>query len=97
MSTLAIVIMVLVVVIGVPFTLWWWKIADRWASDEHKRFKPRDGGATAGHAPGVGGGSGPMKRSGGGPAPNPFARGAGERPVERVVITEFDSKDTPRG
>jgi hypothetical protein len=44
-STLAVVIMVLVVVLGVPFTLWWWKIADRWASDEHKRFKPKPGGA----------------------------------------------------
>lgn len=28
-------------VLGVPFTLWWWKIADRWADAEHKRFKPK--------------------------------------------------------
>jgi len=34
-----IIVMVLVVVIGVPFTLWWWRIADRWADAEHKRFK----------------------------------------------------------
>lgn len=26
-------------ILGVPFTLWWWKIADRWADDEKKRFK----------------------------------------------------------
>ena len=34
----------LIVIIGaVPATLWWWKIADRWADGEHKRFatKPR--------------------------------------------------------
>ena len=35
---LMIVSMVLTVVIGVPFVLWWWKIADRWADDEAKRF-----------------------------------------------------------
>jgi hypothetical protein len=33
------VVMVLVVVLGVPFTLWWWKQADKWADSEHKRFK----------------------------------------------------------
>jgi len=33
-----IVICVLVVVVGIPFTLWWWKLADRWADAEHKRF-----------------------------------------------------------
>lgn len=35
-----IVIMVLVVFVGVPFTLWWWKLADKWMDAEHKRFKP---------------------------------------------------------
>lgn len=29
----------LVVVVGIPFTLWWWKVADKWADAEHKRFK----------------------------------------------------------
>jgi hypothetical protein len=33
------IIMVLVVVIGIPFTLWWWKQADRWADAEHRRFR----------------------------------------------------------
>lgn len=33
-----IVICVLVVVVGVPFTLWWWKQADKWADAEHRRF-----------------------------------------------------------
>ena len=33
-----IVICVLVVVLGVPFTLWWWKQADKWADAEHRRF-----------------------------------------------------------
>jgi hypothetical protein len=28
----------LIIVIGVPFVLYWWKFADRWASEEHKRF-----------------------------------------------------------
>ena len=31
----------LIVVLGVPFTLWWWKLADRWADSEHKRFKEK--------------------------------------------------------
>ena len=36
-----IVVMVLVVVLGVPFTLWWWRQADKWADHEHKRFKTK--------------------------------------------------------
>jgi hypothetical protein len=39
--TLMWVLMVAVVVVGVPFTLWWWKQADKWADVEHKRFKPK--------------------------------------------------------
>lgn len=36
------VILGLIVIVGaVPATLWWWKIADRWADAEHKRFAPR--------------------------------------------------------
>lgn len=35
---------VLIVVLGVPFVLIWWRVADRWADDKHKRFKPRDTG-----------------------------------------------------
>ncbi len=30
-----------IVVIGPPFTLWWWKMGDKWADAEHKRFKPK--------------------------------------------------------
>lgn len=35
------ILAVLIAVLGVPFTLWWWKIGDRWADEEHKRFKPK--------------------------------------------------------
>lgn len=28
-----------VIVLGVPFLLVWWKLADRWADEEHKRFR----------------------------------------------------------
>lgn len=35
------IVLILIFVVGVPFTLWWWKMADRWADTEHKRFKPR--------------------------------------------------------
>lgn len=35
------IVLVLIIVVGVPFTLWWWKKADRWADAEHKRFKPK--------------------------------------------------------
>jgi len=33
-----VIIMALIVLIGVPVTLWWWKQADKWADGEHKRF-----------------------------------------------------------
>jgi hypothetical protein len=33
-----------VLLLGVPFVLIWWRIADRWADEEHKRFKDRDAG-----------------------------------------------------
>jgi hypothetical protein len=33
--------MALIIIIGIPFTLWWWKVADQWADSEHKRFKPK--------------------------------------------------------
>jgi hypothetical protein len=39
--TLMWIIMGLVVIIGVPFTLWWWKQADKWADSEHRRFKEK--------------------------------------------------------
>jgi hypothetical protein len=26
-------------ILGVPFVLLWWRLADRWADAEHKRFK----------------------------------------------------------
>lgn len=35
------VVMVLVVGVGVPFVLWWWRQADKWADAEHKRFKQK--------------------------------------------------------
>lgn len=44
---LMIAIIVLCVVIGIPATLFWWKIADRWADTEHKRFPQRSGGPAA--------------------------------------------------
>ncbi len=31
-----------VIVVGIPFMLIWWKIADTWADSEHKRFKSRE-------------------------------------------------------
>lgn len=40
--TAAYVIMALCVILGVPFTLWWWREADKWADAEHKRFKPKE-------------------------------------------------------
>lgn len=30
-----------ILLIGPPFTLWWWKVGDKWADAEHKRFKPK--------------------------------------------------------
>jgi len=33
------VVMAIVVAVGVPFVLLWWRVADRWADGEHKRFK----------------------------------------------------------
>lgn len=33
------IIVGLVVAVGIPFTLWWWKTADQWADAEQKRFK----------------------------------------------------------
>lgn len=40
--TAAYVIMALCVLLGVPFTLWWWREADKWADAEHRRFKPKE-------------------------------------------------------
>lgn len=37
MNGLAAVMMVLVVVLGIPFVLWWWKLADKWADDESRK------------------------------------------------------------
>lgn len=34
-------VVALIVLLGVPFTLWWWRKADQWADAEHRRFKPR--------------------------------------------------------
>ncbi len=36
-----IVISAVVGVLTVVGTLAWWKLADHWVDDEHKRFKPR--------------------------------------------------------
>ena len=35
------IITILIAVLGVPFTLWWWKLGHAWADAEHKRFKPK--------------------------------------------------------
>ncbi|MFZ4574420.1 MAG: hypothetical protein ACOYN0_08485 [Phycisphaerales bacterium] len=43
-SLLMWIIIGLVVVIGIPFTLWWWKVADKWADAEHRRFKQKTDG-----------------------------------------------------
>lgn len=36
------IVIVLIVVLGIPFTLWWWKQADKWADEEHRRFKVKE-------------------------------------------------------
>lgn len=33
------IIIGLIFVVGIPFTLYWWKQADKWEAAEHKRFK----------------------------------------------------------
>lgn len=35
------IVVALILLLGVPFTLWWWRKADQWADAEHRRFKPR--------------------------------------------------------
>jgi hypothetical protein len=40
----AIVWAVVVLALGVPFVLIWWRVADRWADDEHKRFRASESG-----------------------------------------------------
>ena len=37
--TLLWIIVALVIFLGIPFTLYWWKQADKWEAAEHKRFK----------------------------------------------------------
>lgn len=39
---------IVVLALGVPFVLLWWRVADRWADEEHKRFRSgaRGGDAT---------------------------------------------------
>lgn len=34
-----IIVMVLIVALGVPFTLWWWKQADKDEAPMHRRFQ----------------------------------------------------------
>lgn len=34
-----IAVILIVLVGGIVFTLWWWKLADRWANAEHRRFR----------------------------------------------------------
>ncbi|MEL6499566.1 MAG: hypothetical protein AAF937_07095 [Planctomycetota bacterium] len=38
----AIIVGVLTVVIGVPFTYYWFRMTDRWAKDDQKRFGSPD-------------------------------------------------------
>lgn len=35
------IITVVTFVLGIPFLLWWWKLADMWVSADHKRFHPK--------------------------------------------------------
>jgi|GEM_PF-1298478 len=46
MSTAAIAITAMLVILvgGGIVTVAWWRIADRWADAEHKRFKPKSSG-----------------------------------------------------
>lgn len=52
---LMLTIIILCAVLGVPATLAWWKVADRWADAEHKRFpvKRASSKPVAGPAPTV--------------------------------------------
>jgi hypothetical protein len=34
-------VVVFFAVVGSVVALWWWRIADRWAAEEEKRFKSR--------------------------------------------------------
>ena len=27
--------------VGIPFCLWWWRMADKWADEEKRRFKAK--------------------------------------------------------
>ncbi len=38
---LLLIITAVTFVIGIPFLLWWWKLADLWVSADHKRFHPK--------------------------------------------------------
>ncbi|MGD9789900.1 MAG: hypothetical protein AB7Q00_03450 [Phycisphaerales bacterium] len=40
-TTSIVVIVGLILLLGVPFTLWWWKLADKWADAEHRRFRDK--------------------------------------------------------
>lgn len=41
MWTEIIIVSAVTLVLGFFGTLWWWKLADRWVSEEHKRFKTK--------------------------------------------------------
>lgn len=41
MGTFGWVVIALILLLGVPFTLWWWKEADKWADKEHRRFRTK--------------------------------------------------------
>ena len=41
MGTFGWVVIGLILTLGVPFTLWWWKEADKWADKEHRRFRTK--------------------------------------------------------
>lgn len=45
MQTWEWIVIVVILVGAVVFTLAWWKIADKWADQEHKRFGPSKPGA----------------------------------------------------
>lgn len=48
MWTEILIFSVITVVFGVFGTLAWWKLADRWVSEEHRRFKSKPTSPTPG-------------------------------------------------
>lgn len=41
MDPVVVITLIGIAVLGPVFTLLWWKMADKWADAEHRRFKPK--------------------------------------------------------